>query len=773
MPSPRRESNVWRLYEALDRTKPDQVAYYIKGVGTSGWRPFAALDGATGVGVPSNVRKLYRFLCWNWQPGDKIYIFGFSRGSFTARTLAAMIASQGLVPATIDGVPVSRDEMLRNAMAAWREYRRASVPWFKSLPTIWLARFIRDIVLAVYHFIMRHRTYADVRKAMDGRSRIEIEFLGLFDTVEAFGVPVEELRTAIDWAIWPISFRNRVMSGSVKRARHALSLDDERTTFHPIRFDQSRQNDQERIEEVWFAGVHSDIGGGYPDGTLSYVPLVWMAEQVEQDLRFQPGQIDHFRTYQSAIGPIHDSRSGAAVMYRYGPRPIGEGKADGGPPVVHLGVVERMMHGCDDYAPVTLPASAKVMMPNGGVMALTEETTRKAMKSAYQTSTAAQGAQADAAANAFEKMARPDSEMVEQALDTVWWRQFCYFSLLGMSALLVAWPWIAEPLIAKLIGPTKKLGLLNTISELDYGLAAVVGSTASLLQGFLPSYAGPWLKVAIYYPVATTIVVGIAVIAWRMNSFLRDRIQERARLAWNRPRRMVANIGNASWLLSVARVMRLYAWPLRIAFTKVLLPVIFLFALFSVALLAMSRSYFNWRAGTGQICVKSEFVTPVSERPTDAGTLFNISKLCWPSSLTVEEGRKYRIWVRVKDPWFDRTIMSGANGFKLADTLHLGALPSRRSYGADWFRPVLRVGDRGADELPLEAVNVMPADDLPRKAGNNGDARHPVRVEDTAEFSIPTGRCAAPGPSPTHSSGSRRPHCLRRKTSGANKVSPT
>ena len=64
------ESNVW-LYEALDRTKPDQVAYYIKGVGTSGWRPFAALDGATGIGVPANVRKLYRFLCWNWQQVTK------------------------------------------------------------------------------------------------------------------------------------------------------------------------------------------------------------------------------------------------------------------------------------------------------------------------------------------------------------------------------------------------------------------------------------------------------------------------------------------------------------------------------------------------------------------------------------------------------------------------------------------------------------------------------------------------------------------------------
>src|SRR5450755_353225 len=323
----KQESNVWRLYEALDRTKPDQVAYYIKGVGTAAWAPLAALDGATGIGVPSNVRKLYRFLCWNWRPGDRIYIFGFSRGSFTARTLAALIGSQGLVPAEIDGIPVSHDEMQSNAMAAWRQYRGETVPWHKSLPTIWLARLLRDIILALYHFILRHRSYAEVRKAMNGRSDVEIEFLGVFDTVEAFGVPIEELRTAIDWAIWPISFRNRMLSHKVRRARHALSLDDERTTFHPLRFDQSDprppgHGEPEQIKEVWFAGVHSDVGGGYPDGTLSYVPLVWMAEQVESDLRFQPGRIDHFRVYQSAIGPMHDSRGGAGVMYRYGPRPI-------------------------------------------------------------------------------------------------------------------------------------------------------------------------------------------------------------------------------------------------------------------------------------------------------------------------------------------------------------------------------------------------------------------------------------------------------------------
>jgi hypothetical protein len=128
--------------------------------------------------------------------------------------------------------------MERNAMAAWREYRRHTVPLKKSLPTIWIARFIRDVLLYLYHSICRHRSYADVRAAMQGREEIDIEFLGLFDTVEAYGVPIEELRVAIDWAIWPISFRNHRPSRKVKHIRHALALDDERTTFHPLRIDQ-------------------------------------------------------------------------------------------------------------------------------------------------------------------------------------------------------------------------------------------------------------------------------------------------------------------------------------------------------------------------------------------------------------------------------------------------------------------------------------------------------------------------------------------------------
>ncbi len=187
------ESNIWRLYQALDLTEPDQVACYIEGVGTSGFRPFAILDGATGIGVPSNVRKLYRFLCWNWRPGVEIYMFGFSRGAFTIRTLIGLIASEGLVPNTFGAEPVSRAEMNRNAMAAWRRYRAKSATFRDVAWTVSFTRLVRDAVLGLIRAIRGDRPDAEVQAEMNRQSRqtVPITFAGLFDTVEAYGVPVE------------------------------------------------------------------------------------------------------------------------------------------------------------------------------------------------------------------------------------------------------------------------------------------------------------------------------------------------------------------------------------------------------------------------------------------------------------------------------------------------------------------------------------------------------------------------------------------------------
>jgi hypothetical protein len=205
---------------------------------------------------------------------------------------------------------------------------------------------------------------------------------------------------------------------------------------------------------------------------------------------------------------------------------------------------------------------------------------------------------------------------------------------------------------------------------------------------------------------------------------------------------MLPNIGKASWLLTIGRVMRLYAWPLRLAFTNLVVPAIFLTAIFGAALLAAGRNYFNWSAGTGELCESAGSVTAVGEQPMTARAPFDTSKLCWGSGLWVENGHRYRIWIDVKDPWFDRTTMSGANGFKRYDIRYLSALPIRRLYRADWFQPVARIGAEGYAELPLEAVNAMPADGLPRPRNptNPKDKQtYPVRIEDTAEFADTNG----------------------------------
>ena len=204
--------------------------------------------------------------------------------------------------------------MTRNVNNAWRRYRQHMAPWHKTLPTIWIARWLRDAFLTLQD-IGRYRTrYIKLRYeaiALHNRKDVRITFAGLFDTVEAYGVPFEELRKAIDVAICPLSFNNRRLSPIVDCARHALALDDERITFHPLRFDRSEETTEDRIKEVWFAGVHTDVGGGKPDGELALVPCVWMAEHAKtHGLRFKQGAIEELDAASSALGPRNDFPGG-------------------------------------------------------------------------------------------------------------------------------------------------------------------------------------------------------------------------------------------------------------------------------------------------------------------------------------------------------------------------------------------------------------------------------------------------------------------------------
>lgn len=380
-----RESNVWRLYAALDKTEktgrtPEelQLARYIPGVGTSDNRILRAIDGATGIGVPSNVRKLYRFLCWNWMPGDEIYLFGFSRGAFTVRTLAGMLRFQGLMPLMIGDRPVTDAEMKRNAKRAWERYRAETAPlWHQGLrmaPWIAAIRWLRDSAITLKRRLFRQPTHDEVLAVRDPVLRpalgaatppgqeggqVAVRYMAVFDTVEAYGFPFEFLRAVWSWCIWPITFRNRVCARIVARADHVLALDDERLTFHPLRFDQNEAGTDAaptEVRERWFSGMHSDVGGGYPDDAVAMDPLLWiMAAAEHQGLRFADGAQEAFEARRYPRAVIHDSRAGLAATYRYQPRPKLSGPEHGGAPVLHCSTLTKIRTGADGYAPLLLP----------------------------------------------------------------------------------------------------------------------------------------------------------------------------------------------------------------------------------------------------------------------------------------------------------------------------------------------------------------------------------------------------------------------------------
>jgi uncharacterized protein (DUF2235 family) len=173
-------TNVWRMFQALDLQDNTQAAKYDDGVGTSSFTPLAILGGAFGYGLKRNILDAYKFVCriYDHQNHSNIYLFGFSRGGFTVRVLAALILEQGLVVADTEG------ELHEGAVKAYRAYRA------NGYRSVWrierLLRAFRDYILVpVLDRIKGNKPYAKiVRKDIPA-----IEFIGIWDTVAAYGLP--------------------------------------------------------------------------------------------------------------------------------------------------------------------------------------------------------------------------------------------------------------------------------------------------------------------------------------------------------------------------------------------------------------------------------------------------------------------------------------------------------------------------------------------------------------------------------------------------------
>jgi len=351
-----RGTNVFKLFEAVDlnghrsdNTLDPQIAFYDDGVGTEDFLPVRIVAGAVGLGLARNVRQLYRQLARVYDPGDRIFLFGFSRGAFTVRTLAGMITTCGLVDGRIVG---SAGELWAAVSAAYRAYRAG----YDSLLT--------GIVGTVFQRPDRATAAAKLRERYRMHDTVKIAFIGVWDTVDAVGMPLA-IGTFFNRVIHQFKFPTQVLSEHVHRACHALSIDDDRRSFEPVLWDESQEpaHATRRIEQVWFSGAHSNVGGGYPKQGMSLVALDWMLRNAaDSGLRLQTLDLETFRGHATVDDKLYDPRAGLGVFYRWAPRNITaycrRRKVD---PKVHLSVAERIAHGTDDYAPGNLPVDVTVV----------------------------------------------------------------------------------------------------------------------------------------------------------------------------------------------------------------------------------------------------------------------------------------------------------------------------------------------------------------------------------------------------------------------------
>ena len=217
-----------------------QVVFYDWGVGTDRKK---VGGGIGGEGIDKNIMDCYRFIVHNYEPGDELFFFGFSRGAYTIRSLAGFIRNCGLL----------KREHAEQIPQAFRLYRKRKPTSHPDAPTA--KKYRRDYAVA---------------------DLTPITFMGAFDTVGSLGIPT------LYWGLFDDDdeylFHDTSPSKIVKCVRHALSIDENREDFPPTLWKERPNSD---IKQVWFSGVHCDIGGGYKEHGLSDIALQWVLDEAK------------------------------------------------------------------------------------------------------------------------------------------------------------------------------------------------------------------------------------------------------------------------------------------------------------------------------------------------------------------------------------------------------------------------------------------------------------------------------------------------------------
>lgn len=298
----RNNTNVVLTYMLAEKDE-EQVVYYDPGVGTGGWEyeeDGAGLrakgDQATGRGLQKNVEDAYRYLMARYVPDDRVYLFGFSRGAFTVRSLAGMLHKCGL---------------LRADAGNFVEYAGK-----------------------MYNSSDRDAVARDFRTVFG--TPCPIHFVGVWDTVDSLVMNAGK------------RFHDASLNEEVSNGFHALAIDEVRRDFPPSLWDATAVTGGQTMEQVWFAGVHADVGGWYDERGLSNVALHWMLGKARAcGFRVDQGGLDRFAP--DPHGPAHQSYDGFWRIRGRRTRSIPAGAK------IHSSVVERMQRSGNDYRPANLP----------------------------------------------------------------------------------------------------------------------------------------------------------------------------------------------------------------------------------------------------------------------------------------------------------------------------------------------------------------------------------------------------------------------------------
>ncbi len=240
------KTNVEKIYQLIKSNDAgiEQVKYYDQGVGTGLTLKSKIIGGATGAGIDKNIKDVYTFLVLNYEPGDEIYLFGFSRGAYTARSVVGFIRNCGILkPQNL--------HLLDKAYDLYRERNAYTSP-------------DSDLMLSF------KEQYAEQPK---------IKMIGVWDTVGSLGIPLPAYKL---WNLKRYKFHDVSLSNIVENAYQALGIDEKRALFAPTLWQQKDTLPAHQyIEQRWFAGVHSNIGGGYANCALSNITLKWMIKKAE------------------------------------------------------------------------------------------------------------------------------------------------------------------------------------------------------------------------------------------------------------------------------------------------------------------------------------------------------------------------------------------------------------------------------------------------------------------------------------------------------------